>query len=57
MSEPAGDPHKLCKNISSAGHWGNGDVEFRVSTPTQLDMAMYLINQSFESHRDDDAEI
>lgn len=51
------DPHKLCKNISSAGHWGNGDVEFRVSTPTQLDMAMYLINQSFESHRDDDAEI
>jgi uncharacterized protein with ParB-like and HNH nuclease domain/predicted transport protein len=51
------DPHNLCKDISSAGHWGNGDVEFRVSTPTQLDMAMYLINQSFESHRDDDAEI
>jgi predicted transport protein len=49
------DPHNLCKDISSAGHWGNGDVEFRVSTPTQLDMAMYLINQSFESHRDDDA--
>jgi predicted transport protein/uncharacterized protein with ParB-like and HNH nuclease domain len=41
------DKEKLCRDLSNIGHWGVGDVEFKLSTISQLDYAMYLIKQSY----------
>ena len=43
------DPKNLCKDISSLGRWGNGDVEVSVSKHEQLDDVMELIQQAFDS--------
>ncbi len=43
------DPKNLCKDISSLGRWGNGDVEVGISSHEQLDDVMDLIQQAFDS--------
>ena len=43
------DPKNLCKDISSLGRWGNGDVEVGLSKHEQLDDVMELIQQAFDS--------
>ena len=48
------DPKGICKDITHLGRWGNGDVEFGVSSESELDYAMFLIQQSFAKHRDED---
>ncbi|MGF9798900.1 GmrSD restriction endonuclease domain-containing protein [Brevibacillus agri] len=48
------DPQGICKDVSSVGRWGNGDVEIGVSSTDELEYAMFLIKQSFEKHRDDE---
>lgn len=42
------DPHGLCKDVTSLGRWGNGDVEVPFSELSQLPMVMGLIRQSLE---------
>jgi len=42
------DPKKLAKDISSQGHWGNGDYEVKITFDTDLDYIMFLINQSYK---------
>lgn len=44
------DPNSACKDITKLGRWGNGNVEFRLSTIEDIEYAMYLIRQSFEKH-------
>lgn len=48
------DPQGICKDVSNVGRWGNGDVEFGVSSADKIDYAMFLIKQSFEKHRDEE---
>lgn len=46
------DPKGLCKDVSNLGRWGNGDVEFRLTSEDEINYAMYLIHQSFDVHSD-----
>ncbi|UAC48718.1 DUF5655 domain-containing protein [Bacillus aquiflavi] len=48
------DPKGICKDVTNIGRWGNGDVEFGVSSIDEIEDAMYLIQQSFNKHRDED---
>lgn len=48
------DPKGLCRDVSNVGRWGNGDVEVNVSSADEIDYVMFLINQSFEKHRDEE---
>jgi uncharacterized protein with ParB-like and HNH nuclease domain/predicted transport protein len=47
------DPKGICRDVSNVGRWGNGDVEVGISSITEIDDIMYLINQSFEKHREE----
>lgn len=42
------DPRGMCKDISSVGRWGNGDVEVGLTTLEELPYIMGLVRQSFE---------
>jgi len=42
------DSKGLCKDISSIGRWGNGDVEIGVSKLNELEDTMELIQQAFD---------
>lgn len=43
------DPKELSRDISSIGHYGNGDYELKVYPETDLDYVMFLINQSYKN--------
>jgi uncharacterized protein with ParB-like and HNH nuclease domain/predicted transport protein len=42
------DPHGICKDVSSTGRWGNGDVEVRLSKIDELPYIIGLVRQSLE---------
>ncbi len=42
------DPKNLCRNVSTIGHHGNGEVEVRLSSANELDDIMDLVRQAFE---------
>lgn len=50
------DPQKICRDVSDVGHYGNGDVEFGLSSSEQIEYAMFLIRQSYE-RQGEDAEL
>lgn len=43
------DPFGLCKDVSNLGRWGNGDVEVGISSASDLDKVMDLIQQAFDA--------
>ena len=43
------DPKKFCRDVSTLGHYGNGDYDMKITEDTDLDYIMYLINQSYKS--------
>ena len=48
------DPKGLCRDVSSVGHHGTGNVDLKLSSYDQLDDVMDLIRQSFEKHWEED---
>lgn len=42
------DPNGITEDVSGKGHWGNGDVEFGMSSHEDIDYAMSLIQQAFD---------
>ena len=42
------DPKGLCRDVSSIGHYGNGDVEVALSTLDELPYVIGLVRQSLE---------
>jgi uncharacterized protein with ParB-like and HNH nuclease domain/predicted transport protein len=42
------DPKRLCKDITTVGHHGNGDLEVGIESLAEIDYIMFLIRQSFE---------
>lgn len=42
------DPKGLCKDVTNLGRWGNGDVEFSLTTLEELPYVMGLVRQSLE---------
>jgi uncharacterized protein with ParB-like and HNH nuclease domain/predicted transport protein len=47
------DPEGVCRDVSNVGHYGNGDVEFGITSTDQIEYAMSLIRQSYERQRED----
>ncbi len=41
------DPYQLARNVSSTGHWGNGDYEVIMSNADKMDYILSLIKQSY----------
>jgi len=42
------DPKGICKDVSTLGRWGNGDVEVGLASFEELPYVMGLVRQSFE---------
>jgi uncharacterized protein with ParB-like and HNH nuclease domain/predicted transport protein len=42
------DPKGICKDITSLGRWGNGDVEVGLDSLDELDDVMAIIDQAFK---------
>ena len=45
------DPKKLARDVSSIGHWGNGDYEIGMRTDEELDYILGLIKQSLKKNK------
>ena len=44
------DPKKLARDVSSVGHWGNGDYEVIIKDSTNLEYVLTLIMQSYDKN-------
>lgn len=42
------DPKNLAEDVSSKGHWGNGDYVIKLTSPENLGYVISLIRQSYE---------
>ena len=42
------DPKNVTRDVSSIGHYGNGDYDLKVNEKSDLNYIMFLINQSFK---------
>jgi predicted transport protein len=47
------DPRGRCEDMSTTGHWGNGDVEVSLVSLDELPYVIGLIRQSFERQMGD----
>ena len=47
------DPKGLCRDVKGKGRWGNGDVEFALTSLEELPYAMGLVRQAFERQMGD----
>ncbi|ARW34072.1 DUF5655 domain-containing protein [Lactiplantibacillus plantarum] len=45
------DPNNLLRDVSSIGHWGNGDYEVIIKDDTQIEYILSLIKQAWEKYR------
>lgn len=45
------DPKGICRDVSSIGHWGNGDYEIAIKTDEDLEYIMSLIKQSIRKNK------
>ena len=44
------DSKKITKDVSSTGHWGNGDYQIQVNTDDDLEYIMSLVKQSLRKN-------
>ena len=42
------DPKNICKDVTEVGHWGTGDIEFKINGINDIEYGMYLIKQAFD---------
>ena len=47
------DPKGLCKDVTTVGRWGNGDVEVGLTSLDELPYVMGLVRQSYERQMGD----
>lgn len=45
------DPKELTRDVSSIGHWGNGDYEIIIRTDDEVDYILNLIKQSLKKNK------
>ena len=45
------DPKNLMRDVSSTGHWGNGDYELQISNDENLEYILSLIKQSYKKNK------
>ena len=46
------DPRGLALDVTNIGHWGSGNVEVKLSDPSQLRYVVGLVRQAFEKQMD-----
>lgn len=51
------DPKAIAKNVAGIGRWGNGEVEFGVSSLEEVPYALGLIRQSLDRQLDDNGAL
>lgn len=42
------DPKGICRDVSTIGHYGNGQYDLSIKQDTDLDYVMFLVNQSYK---------
>jgi len=42
------DPKKLARDVSSLGHWGNGDYQIQITSDDELEYIVSLVRQSYK---------
>jgi predicted transport protein len=42
------DPKKIARNVSTVGHWGNGDYEITIEDDENLEYIISLVKQSYK---------
>lgn len=45
------DPKEIARNVSSVGHWGNGDYEVVMRTSEEMEYILSLIKQSLKKNK------
>ncbi len=45
------DPKKIARDVSSIGHWGNGDYEIQIKTDEDLEYILSLVKQSLRKNK------
>ncbi len=50
------DPKGVCKDVSTLGRWGNGDVEVGFSNNDEIPYAIGLVRQAFEKQMGQEAD-
>lgn len=48
------DPKGICKDVTSLGRWGNGDIEVELKSIEELPYIMGLVRQSYERQMGDE---
>lgn len=42
------DPKKLARDVSTVGHWGNGDYQIQITSDDELEYIVSLVRQSYK---------
>ncbi len=42
------DPENACRDVSNLGRWGNGDVEYKIEDHSQIEYALFLLEQALD---------
>jgi predicted transport protein len=45
------DPKEITRDVSTTGHWGNGDYEIQINTDDDLEYILSLIKQSIKKNK------
>ena len=45
------DPKNIARDVSSVGHWGNGDYEIQISDDENIEYLILLIKQSWRKNK------
>jgi predicted transport protein len=45
------DPKNLMRDVSSTGHWGNGDYELQINSDENLEYILSLVKQSLRKNK------
>lgn len=45
------DPKKLMRDVSTTGHWGNGDYELQINSDDDLEYILSLVKQSIKKNK------
>jgi len=45
------DPKQITRDVSSIGHWGNGDYEIQISDDENIEYILSLIKQSLRKNK------
>ena len=45
------DPKEIARDVSSVGHWGNGDYEIVMRTDEEMEYILSLIKQSLKKNK------